>query len=449
MYPTLTQTVGMAIIPRYHVDDLPQCTSTPFFIDAPKPLIVKQLGEDIPTLPLKFGKRFSLLGMSQNDKFRDTGTHSHNDAVYRPSPRLEELVFMTEQKQFIAMPVRWMRSGDFQFRSQPAMAHAPEQAPIVILSTGVFRANILINNQTRDIYGERILPWKAEHCISMDISLHGSIHLTLSDTEVNILSAEQVDHLHNPLTLVGYTLNVLRHNPTRVGERPSYLTPLPPKSLQPATPRKKKAMATKSATPDEGVIKTDRVFEVFQKATAGQWYWHAKARANGKITLRGEGHPTSAKAVRAIVQELAALGATAPTFIEVKGDKPTFYSLNVGNKIEAVGYKAPAKVAAKFPAKAVTGRTKVSVVLPKNTKDPMAAVSKIQDDIVAAKTTNRAEVLKTAKKPFVSNRVSATVKPALNTGVALVPGKVTLGAEKVPAKKVAAKKTVAGSLPRR
>lgn len=53
---------------------------------------------------------------------------------------------------------------------------------------------------------------------------------------------------------------------------------------------------------------TKRYFEIYAGAD-GQFYWRAVARANKKITFTGEGHPTVNKAVRAIVQECAALGA--------------------------------------------------------------------------------------------------------------------------------------------
>jgi uncharacterized protein YegP (UPF0339 family) len=60
-----------------------------------------------------------------------------------------------------------------------------------------------------------------------------------------------------------------------------------------------------------------RVFEVYQSNRSQQWGWRAKSFKNKKITFTGESHPSEAKAIRAIQQELTALGATNPVRIEV------------------------------------------------------------------------------------------------------------------------------------
>ena len=55
---------------------------------------------------------------------------------------------------------------------------------------------------------------------------------------------------------------------------------------------------------------------VVKKGTDGQFYWHAKA-TNGKTTFQGESHPEAGKAIRAIEQEMKALGSTQPIRITV------------------------------------------------------------------------------------------------------------------------------------
>jgi DNA-directed RNA polymerase alpha subunit len=60
-----------------------------------------------------------------------------------------------------------------------------------------------------------------------------------------------------------------------------------------------------------------RVFEVYQSNRSQQWGWRAKSFKNKKITFTGESHPSEAKAIRAIQQELTALGATNPVRIDV------------------------------------------------------------------------------------------------------------------------------------
>lgn len=62
----------------------------------------------------------------------------------------------------------------------------------------------------------------------------------------------------------------------------------------------------------------NREFDV-KKSKDGQWRWHARA-SNGEITFQGQGHPEANKAVRAIKQELDALGATEPVIINVDHD---------------------------------------------------------------------------------------------------------------------------------
>ena len=60
-----------------------------------------------------------------------------------------------------------------------------------------------------------------------------------------------------------------------------------------------------------------RVFEVYQSNRSQQWGWRSKSFKNKKITFTGESHPSEGKAIRAIQQELTALGATNPVRIEV------------------------------------------------------------------------------------------------------------------------------------
>jgi len=60
-----------------------------------------------------------------------------------------------------------------------------------------------------------------------------------------------------------------------------------------------------------------RVFEVYKSNRSQQWSWRARSFKNKKITFTGESHPTEAKAIRAIQQELTALGATNRVRIDV------------------------------------------------------------------------------------------------------------------------------------
>lgn len=46
-------------------------------------------------------------------------------------------------------------------------------------------------------------------------------------------------------------------------------------------------------------MKRNTKLEYWQSSKDGQWYWHLKA-GNGKVVCHGEGHPTKAKAVKAI-----------------------------------------------------------------------------------------------------------------------------------------------------
>jgi len=76
-------------------------------------------------------------------------------------------------------------------------------------------------------------------------------------------------------------------------------------------------MATQNSTPKDKL--PARRFEVRKSESGNSWSWHAISPANGKITFQGEGHPTSSKAVRAIEQELNALGAKTDVHITVHG----------------------------------------------------------------------------------------------------------------------------------
>jgi len=64
-----------------------------------------------------------------------------------------------------------------------------------------------------------------------------------------------------------------------------------------------------------------RVFEIYRSNRSGQWGWRAKSTKNGKITFTGESHPSASNALRAIKQELAAVGATNPVRIEILSGK--------------------------------------------------------------------------------------------------------------------------------
>ncbi|MNU19477.1 DNA-directed RNA polymerase subunit alpha [compost metagenome] len=68
-----------------------------------------------------------------------------------------------------------------------------------------------------------------------------------------------------------------------------------------------------------------RVFEIYQSNRSGQWGWRSKSFKNGKTTFSGEPHPSEGKALRAIKQELSALGATNTVRIDViSGNKRSF-----------------------------------------------------------------------------------------------------------------------------
>ena len=64
-----------------------------------------------------------------------------------------------------------------------------------------------------------------------------------------------------------------------------------------------------------------RVFEIYRSNRSGQWGWRSKSTKNGKTTFSGESHPSASNALRAIKQELAALGATNPVSIEIVSGK--------------------------------------------------------------------------------------------------------------------------------
>jgi len=132
-------------------------------------------------------------------------------------------------------------------------------------------------------------------------------------------------------------------------------------------------MATQ--TPDE---KQAREFQVKRSPKDGKFYWNAKSPANGKITLSGEGHPNAAKALRAIVQEMEAVGSTKPIVIHVEGGETVRYPAPVScveaakpddvttatSSISSVSSSLPAAPAErKVPAKSITmaaGLEKVS-----------------------------------------------------------------------------------------
>ncbi len=59
-----------------------------------------------------------------------------------------------------------------------------------------------------------------------------------------------------------------------------------------------------------------REFNVQQQKN-GEFTWHAFAKANKKITFRGESHPSEGNAIRAIKQELKALGVINPDSIKI------------------------------------------------------------------------------------------------------------------------------------
>lgn len=60
----------------------------------------------------------------------------------------------------------------------------------------------------------------------------------------------------------------------------------------------------------------DRIFEV-RKSADKNWHWHAKSPANGDITFQGQRHPNEGNALRAINQEMHALGSTKEMHIHV------------------------------------------------------------------------------------------------------------------------------------
>lgn len=64
-------------------------------------------------------------------------------------------------------------------------------------------------------------------------------------------------------------------------------------------------------------VQPERIFEVRRSQDGDTWHWHAKAPINGKITFQGEGHTTEASALRAINQEMHALGSTKTMHIHV------------------------------------------------------------------------------------------------------------------------------------
>lgn len=104
-------------------------------------------------------------------------------------------------------------------------------------------------------------------------------------------------------------------------------------------------------TTEDTAPKLAREF-IVKKGKDDQFYWHAKA-SNGRITFQGESHPEPAKAIRAIEQEMKALGSTLPIRITViNGSKKEVRELpaavSLGNDVESA---APAE-----PIKPIRGR---------------------------------------------------------------------------------------------
>lgn len=164
-----------------------------------------------------------------------------------------------------------------------------------------------------------------------------------------------------------------------------------------------------------------RRFEVRYSLANSNWHWQALAKGN-KVTLVGNGRPTARKAVQAIQQEMKALGALSDLHITVISNlhgvadqvfiypSEAYAGLRKQILTEALGKDL--KFLPPALPRPVT-RTKVSVRLPKGTKDPQAALSKIQDDIVAAKKKPAAKKTKVAVDPYLKG---ITERGSVNPG---------------------------------
>lgn len=174
--------------------------------------------------------------------------------------------------------------------------------------------------------------------------------------------------------------------------------------------QKKKTTVTQAAVKAASALIGDKMparrFEVRPSTHNNQWYWHAKA-PNGKVTFQGEGHPTPEKAVRAIEQEMTALGALSDLHITVHGkaiqDEPKVIVKasvahdSIRKEILRQTFGATTlSFADEQPA-----RTKVSVKIPEGTKAPAAFVASVQEKIV-----------KERKKPQVNPALAAAAKVA-------------------------------------
>lgn len=105
--------------------------------------------------------------------------------------------------------------------------------------------------------------------------------------------------------------------------------------------------------------KLAREFQV-KKGADGQFYWHARS-SNGKTTFQGEGHPDQTKAVRAIKQEMEALGSTLPIRITVvKGTKKEVLNFPAPKSCEAPSHGVALDTVAAEPIKPLRGPVQTS-----------------------------------------------------------------------------------------
>lgn len=181
-------------------------------------------------------------------------------------------------------------------------------------------------------------------------------------------------------------------------------------------------MATQ--TPDE---KQAREFQVKRSPKDGKFYWNAKSPANGKITLSGEGHPNAAKALRAIVQEMEAVGSTKPIVIHVEGG-------------ETVRYPAPVTcVEAAKRDDVTTATSSISSVSPSLSSAPAERKVPSKSITMAAGLEKVSKQAKTAlvPAPTVVKPTMPLVKPAVKTAApAPVTKAVNMNNQPVAAKKV-------------
>ncbi len=103
-----------------------------------------------------------------------------------------------------------------------------------------------------------------------------------------------------------------------------------------------------------------RTFIVTENAGNKQWYWHAEAAANRKTTFQGEGHPSSTNAVRAIKQELKALGATSRVAFVVRSangmEKSSVYDCATGQPVSAIPARLVPPADSKVSAKRISAQ---------------------------------------------------------------------------------------------